>query len=169
MVKEPHVNPELKNDVQILSTSDKKILKILLNPNGRVSSDQLAKKTGLPRSTIQRRRIMLEKRFLQLDYKLKLEELGFRRIDFLISTQWGLTVTIGQALLKRNEVVYVGRSVGQHTIDLKAELIIKTNAELLDMLEIVKSMEGVRAVEWTEIVEILGQKKSIPSEIIDKM
>lgn len=169
MVKEPHVNPELKNDVQILSTSDKKILKILLNPNGRVSSDQLAKKTGLPRSTIQRRRIMLEKRFLQLDYKLKLEELGFRRIDFLISTQWGLTVAIGQALLKRNEVVYVGRSVGQHTIDLKAELIIKTNAELLDMLEIVKSMEGVRAVEWTEIVEILGQKKSIPSEIIDKM
>lgn len=169
MVKETPVNAELKDDVQILSTSDKKILKILLNPNGRVSSDQLAKKTGLPRSTIQRRRIMLEKRFLQLDYKLKLEELGFRRIDFLISTQWGLTVAIGQALLKRNEVVYVGRSVGQHTIDLKAELIIKTNAELLDMLEIVKSMEGVRAVEWTEIVEIIGQKKSIPSEIIDRM
>jgi DNA-binding Lrp family transcriptional regulator len=169
MVKEPHVNPELKNDVKILSTSDKKILKILLNPNGRVSSDQLAKKTGLPRSTIQRRRIMLEKRFLQLDYKLKLEELGFRRVDFLISTQWGLTVSIGLALLKRNEVVYVGRSVGQHTIDLKAELIIKTNAELLDMLEIVKSMEGVRAVEWTEIVETIGQKKSIPSEIIDRM
>ncbi len=169
MVKETYVNAILNDDVQILSTSDKKILKILLNPNGRVSSDQLAKKTGLPRSTIQRRRIMLEKRFLQLDYKLKLEELGFRRIDFLISTQWGLTVAIGQALLKRNEVVYVGRSVGQHTIDLKAELIIKTNAELLDMLEIVKSMEGVRAVEWTEIVEIIGQKKSIPSEIIDRM
>lgn len=169
MVKETYVNAILNDDVQILSTSDKKILKILLNPNGRVSSDQLAKKTGLPRSTIQRRRIMLEKRFLQLDYKLRLEELGFRRIDFLISTQWGLTVAIGQALLKRNEVVYVGRSVGQHTIDLKAELIIKTNAELLDMLEIVKSMEGVRAVEWTEIVEIIGQKKSIPSEIIDRM
>lgn len=156
-------------DSKILSLADKKILKVLLNPNGRVSSDQLAKKTGLPRSTVQRRRTMLEKRFLQLDYTLKLEELGFRRIDFLISTQYGMSVSVGENLLKRDEVVYVGRSVGQHTIDLKAELIIKSNAELLDLLEIVKAMEGVKNVEWTEIVKIIGRKKSIPSEIIDRM
>jgi len=66
-------------------------------------------------------------------------------------------------------VVYVGRSVGEHTIDLRAELIIKDNSELLDLLEVVKGMAGVREVEWTEIVKVLGRKRSIPSEIIDKM
>jgi hypothetical protein len=90
-------------------------------------------------------------------------------VDFLISTQNGKSISIGEELLKHDEVVYVGRSVGQHTIDLKAELIIKDNAELLDLLERVKAMDGVREVEWTEIVRIIGRKRSVPSEIIDKM
>lgn len=153
----------------VLSSVDKKILKILLEPNGRVTSDTLAKKLDLPRTTVQRRRLALEKRFLQFTYTLKLEELGFRRIDFLISTQSGKTTSIAQELLKRDEVVYVGRSVGQHTIDLKAELVIKDNVELLDLLEIVKGMEGVREVEWTEIIKVVGRKKSVPTGIIDRM
>ena len=152
-----------------LSSVDKKILKILLEPNGKITSDTLAKKLDLPRTTVQRRRLALEKRFLQLSYTLKLEELGFRRIEFLISTTSGKTMTIAKDLLKRDEIVYVGRSVGQHTIDLKAEMIIRDNGELLDMLEIVKAMEGVREVEWTEIVEVVGRKRSIPSSIIDRM
>ncbi len=153
----------------VLSVIDKKILKVLLNPNGRLTSEKLAEKLGLPRTTVQRRRRILEKRFLQFEYTLKLEELGFRRIEFLISTENGMSVSVGQGLLERDEVVYVGRSVGQHTIDLKAELIIKDNAELLDLLELVKGMTGVREVEWTEIVKVLGRKRSIPSEIIDRM
>lgn len=154
----------------ILSSVDKKILKILLEPNGKITSDMLAKKLDLPRTTVQRRRLLLEKRFLQFAYALNLEELGFRRVDLLISTESGKTVFIAQDLLKRDEVVYVGRSVGQHTIDLKAEIIIKDNdVELLDMLETVKGMVGVRDVKWTEIVKVVGRKKSIPSGIIDKM
>lgn len=153
----------------ILSSIDKKILKILLEPNGKITSDMIAEKLDLPRSTVQRRRLMLEKRFLQHNYTLKLEELGFRRIEFLISTEHGKTVPIAQDLLKRDEVVYVGRSVGAHTIDLKAELIIKDSAELLEILELVKGMAGVRDVEWTEIVKVVGRKKSIPVGIIDRM
>lgn len=153
----------------MLSTIDKKILKILLDPNGRITSELLAKKLGLPRTTVQRRRGLLEKRFLQFNYSLKLEDLGYRRIEFLISTERGKSVPIGQELLRRDEVVYVGRSIGQHTIDLKTELIVKDNSELLEMLEIVKAMDGVKEVEWTEIVKVIGKKKSIPSGIIDKM
>lgn len=153
----------------LLSPIDKKILKILLLPNGKITSDVLSKKLGIPRTTVQRRRLMLEKRFLHVVYTLKLEELGFRRIDFLISTQSGKTIDIAESLLERDEVVYVGRSVGQHTIDLKAEIIVKDNIELLDMLETVKAMDGVREVEWTEIIKVVGRKQSIPSSIIDKM
>ena len=87
----------------------------------------------------------------------------------MISTERGKSVPIGQELLRRDEVVYVGRSIGQHTIDLKTELIVKDNSELLEMLEIVKAMDGVKEVEWTEIVKVIGKKKSIPSGIIDKM
>jgi len=153
----------------VLSSVDKKILKILLEPNGKITSDTMAKKLDLPRTTVQRRRLALEKRFLQFTYTLKLDELGFRRIEFLISTQSGKTMSIAQDLLKRDEVVYVGRSVGQHTIDLKAELIVKDNVELLDLLEIVKAMDGVREVEWTEIIKVVGRKKSVPTGIIDRM
>jgi DNA-binding Lrp family transcriptional regulator len=152
-----------------LSSIDKQILKVLLNPNGKITSEMLAKELGLPRTTVQRRRRKLERRFLDLEYTLKLEELGFRRVDFLISTESGKSLSVGETLLKREEVVYVGRSVGQHTIDLKAELIIKDNAELIDLLELVKGLEGVREVEWTEIVKVIGRKRSIPSGIIDKM
>jgi hypothetical protein len=51
---------------------------------------------------------------------------------------------------------------------LRVETIVKDNAILLDLLEKVKGMDGVNDVVWSEIVKIVGQKKSIPSAIIDK-
>ena len=152
-----------------LTDIDKKILKVLLDPNGRVSSVGLEKKLGLPRSTIQRRRRHLEQAYLQFQYVLRLEHLRFRRVDLLIYTGGGATREIAQELLRRDEVVYVGRSIGEHTIDLRAEVIIEKNSELLDLLEAVKAMPSVRDVIWSEIVEVVGRKKSIPSSIIDRL
>jgi DNA-binding Lrp family transcriptional regulator len=152
-----------------LSQIDKKILKILLNPSDRISSHELAIKLGLPRTTIQRRRNYLEKHFLEFAYSLKLGELGYRRVDLLIYTGGGRTNAIAQKLLDRDEVVYVGKSIGERTIDLRAEVIIKDNAQLLDLMEDVKAMPSVRDVVWSEIVQIVGQKRSIPSSIIDAM
>ena len=64
-------------------------------------------------------------------------------------------------------MVYVGKSIGEHTIDLRAEIIVRDNAELLDVLE-EKAMEGVRDTVWSEIVHVIGKKRSIPSYIIDR-
>jgi DNA-binding Lrp family transcriptional regulator len=151
-----------------LSDIDKKILKILLNPpNGRPSSHAMAAKLGLPRTTVQRRRNYLEKNFLEFAYALKLKDLGFRRVDLLIYTGGGSTNAIAQKLLDRDEVVYVGKSIGEHTIDLRAEVIIKDNSQLLDLMEEVKAMISVKDVIWSEIVEIVGRKRSIPTSIID--
>jgi DNA-binding Lrp family transcriptional regulator len=158
-----------QNRLARLSDIDKKILKVLLEPNGKISSVQLEKKLGLPRTTIQRRRRHLEKVFLQFQYVLKLEHLAFRRVDLLIYTGGGATKEIAKKLLARDEVVYVGRSIGEHAIDLRAEVIIEKNKELLDLLEEVKAMPSVRDVIWSEIVEIMGKKMSIPSSIIDKL
>ena len=156
--------------IRKLSDIDKKLLKILLNPpNGRPSSHVLAAKLGLPRTTVQRRRNYLEKHFLEFAYALKLKDLGYRRIDLLIYTGGGSTNMIAEKLLERDEVVYVGKSIGEHTIDLRAEVIIKDNSQLLDMMEEVKGMPSVRDVIWSEIVEMVGRKRSIPSSIIDKL
>ena len=152
-----------------LSLVDKQILKILLEPEGGVSSRVLEEKLGIPRSTIQRRRRHLEQTYLQHTYSLNLEQLGYRRVDLLIFTGGGATSAIAHELLKRDEVVSVGRSIGEHTIDLRAEVIIKDNSELLGLLELVKGMPSVKDVIWSEIVDMIGQKRSVPSSIIDKL
>jgi DNA-binding Lrp family transcriptional regulator len=152
-----------------ISEIDKKILKILLEPSGKLSSVDLEKKLGIPRSTLQRRRRYLEQEFLEFRYVLRLERTGFRRVDLFIYTGGGTTDSIAQELLKRDEVVYVASSIGEHTIDLRAEIIVEDNSELLDILELVKGMPNVRDVIWSEIVEVLGRKQSVPSSIIDRL
>src|SRR5579872_5228979 len=108
---------------QVFSGVDKMILKSLLAPKGNVSSSVLAEKSGIPRSTIQRRRERLEKSCLDLSYSLELANLPCRRVDLLIYTGRGATLAIAKELLGLDEVVYVGRSIGEHTIDLRAEVI----------------------------------------------
>lgn len=164
------VSGNYNKDLRHLSTLDKEILKILLNPhNGKRSSEILSERTGSPISTIQRRRRQLEKEYLELSYTLIIEKFGWRRVDLLISTTSGKTDAIAKQLLTREEVVYVGKSIGEHTIDLRAEIIVKDNAELLDVLEEVKAMEGVRDTIWSEIVHVVGKKRSIPSYVIDRL
>ena len=66
-------------------------------------------------------------------------------------------------------MTYVGKSIGEHTIDLRIETIVKDNILLLDLLEKIKGMDGVNDVVWSEIVSVVGRKISIPSSIIDKI
>ena len=160
---------EGKPDVE-LSQLDRKLLKILLTPNGDLkSSRSLSAKLGIPITTIRRRRKRLESKFLKLNYVLDIEKFGWRRIDFFISTRSGMVNAVANKLVELNDVTYVGKSIGEHTIDLRVETIVKDNAVLLDLLENIKGLEGVNDVVWSEIVSVVGRKISIPSSIIDKI
>ena len=150
-----------------LSTTDKKLLKILLYPNGRVSSKTIAKRLGIPATTVQRHRRRLEREILKQNYDIDVTKFGWHNVGFLIATESGKTDLIGKTLLKRDEVTYVGKSIGQHTIDLRVETILQDNSEILRMMELLKATEGIKEVVWTEIVEVVGRKSSIPNEIID--
>jgi DNA-binding Lrp family transcriptional regulator len=152
-----------------LSEVDKTILKDLLSPNGRKSSLSLANGLGIPLTTIQRRRKRLEKEFLESNYSLNLDKFGWRRVDFFISTKNGKNDDVAIDLFGLNEVTFVGKSIGAHTIDLRAETIIKGNEQLLDLLEKIKGMGGVTDAIWSEIVKVIGKKRSIPSNIIDQL
>ncbi len=159
-----------------LSVVDKKILKILLAPDGKkrthvvasAASDAIiAAELRVPLSVVKKSRMSLEEDFLELIYSMKLASLGYRRVDFLISTGRGLAASIAEELMKINGIVRVGQSIGEPTIDLRAELIIKDNGELLELLEQVKAIDGVRNVVWSEIVKVVGDKGSVPAGIID--
>lgn len=67
------------------------------------------------------------------------------------------------------KITYVGKTIGENTIDLRVEAIVKDNSVLLNLLEQIKEMEGVKDVVWSEIVSVVGRKISIPSFIIDKI
>jgi DNA-binding Lrp family transcriptional regulator len=162
--------PELRKTEALLSEVDKAILKVLLDvDDGKRSSILLSKKLGVPQTTILRRRKRMEKEFLDISYSLNLEKFGWRRIDLLISTRNGKTDSVAKQLLSNDDVVYVGKSIGEHTIDLRAEIIIKDNSQLLEVLEKVKAMDGVNDTIWSEIVKVVGRKRSIPKHIIDML
>lgn len=158
-----------KSDVD-LSSLDRDLLKILLQPNGDLkSSKSLSDKLRIPITTVRRRRKRLERSFLKLHYILDIEKFGWRRVDFFIAIKNGMVNAVANKLLDSDEVTYVGKSIGEHTIDLRVETIVKDNASVLDILEKIKAMEGVNDVVWSEIVSVVGKKISIPSSILDKI
>ena len=153
-----------------ISELDRKLLKILLMPNGdSKSSKSLSAKLGIPITTVRRRRKRLEDKFLKINYVLDISKFGWKRIDFFISIRNGMVDAVAKKLLDIDDVTYVGKSIGEHTIDLRIETIVKDNASILDHLETIKAMDGVNDVVWSEIVRVVGKKISIPISIIDKI
>ena len=100
---------------------------------------------------------------------MDIEKFGWKRVDFFISIRNGMVNAVANKLLDSDEVTYVGKSIGEHTIDLRVETIVRDNASILDILEKIKAMDGVQDVVWSEIVSVVGKKISIPSSIIDKI
>ena len=100
---------------------------------------------------------------------MDIEKFGWRRVDFFISISNGKVNTVANNLLDSDEVTYVGKSIGEHTIDLRVETIVKDNSTVLDILGKIKAMDGVNDVVWSEIVSVVGRKISIPGSIIDKI
>jgi DNA-binding Lrp family transcriptional regulator len=163
------VSRSLAKQETSISELDRKLLKILLMPNGdSKSSKSLSAKLGIPITTVRRRK-RLEDIFLKINYVLDIEKFGWKRIDFFISIRNGMVDAVAEKLLDINEVTYVGKSIGEHTIDLRTETIVKDYASILDHLETIKAMDGVNDVVWSEIVRVVEKKISIPLSIIDKI
>ena len=102
----------------------------------------MSRKLEISMTTLQRRRKRLEKEFLEEDYTFLLKKFGWRRVDFFISTSGGKTDVLANELLSLNQVTAVGKSIGEHTIDLRVETIVKDNHEILDLLETLQAMDG---------------------------
>ena len=47
----------------------------------------------------------------------------------LIATEGGATISVGKELLEREDVIFAARTIGEHTIDLRVETLIKDNGQ----------------------------------------
>src|SRR5579864_7579313 len=102
-----------------LSEIDGKILRLLLGSEGKMPTHEISLELGVPLSTVQRARKRLESEYLLKTYALDPMKFGYRKVDLLIYTTGGATIELGKELLKRDEVVYAARTIGEHTIDLR--------------------------------------------------
>jgi len=155
-------------DKKRLSEVDKKIIRALVASRGRISSLTLSRELDIPLTTVQRRRKRLESEFLEHAYSLKIEAVGWRKANLLISTA-GRARAVGAALLTHDHVIRLCRSIGDHSIDLHAEIIFKDNKELLSIIEWIKAIDDVREVVWTEPVDELGNASANVPDVILRM
>ncbi|HVX02276.1 MAG TPA: Lrp/AsnC family transcriptional regulator, partial [Nitrososphaera sp.] len=152
-----------------LSEIDRRILRILAAPDGKASSlKKMSERLGIPQTTLQRRKKRLEE-FISRQCYLNLSKFGWRKVDFLISTNSGKTMEVAKTLLQREEITYVSRNIGERTIDLRIKAIVRSKTEIASLLEIIKGIEGVRDAMWTETVQIIGRKDQIPDSIISQL
>jgi len=152
--------PERMNMYSQLSQLDRKMLKLLVDSEGAVTTHELSQQLGVPLSTVQRRRKRLEEAYLVKNYSLDPTKFGYMRIDLLIYTEGGTTIDIAKELLKREDGTSVSRTIGEQNIDLRGEAFVKDNGVLLDLLEQDRAMKGVRDVVWVEVIETMGRKSS---------
>ena len=79
-----------------LSNLDRRLLKLLLESEGGISSLELSRQLNIPVSTVKRRRNHLEEEYILKQYSLNPLKFGYRRIDLLIYTGGGETLEVAR-------------------------------------------------------------------------
>jgi hypothetical protein len=121
-------------------------------------------------TTVQRRRKRLESDLVERNYLLKAERLGWRTATLYITSENGSSIAIGKKILEMNEMVSsVMRNMGENDMDIRVELFFRTNIELASILELIKSIKGVRNVVWSESIELIGKNDGCYQKIIDSL
>lgn len=164
----PKSETEVALEPPILSSADKKILKSLIASSCNVSSLTLSRDLGIPLSTVQRRRKRLEANLIETMYHLKLEKFGWRNATLFVTTASASAKQIGEEIMSWDkEVISAKRCMGENSADLQIEIIFRTNKELCDIMERVKSIEGVRNVSWSESIESIGRNTTFYERIVE--
>jgi DNA-binding Lrp family transcriptional regulator len=163
----PKSDAESALEPPILSNADKKILKSLIASSCNVSSLTLSRDLNIPLSTVQRRRKRLEASLIETVYQLKLDKFGWRNATLFVATASTSARTIGAEMMSwEKEVVAVKRCMGENSADLQIDILFKSNRELCDIIERVKTIEGVTNVSWSESIETLGRNTSFYERVI---
>ena len=153
------------------SNSPKQVSKLLDNINIKIVSElvretdisslSLAKKLDIPLSTLQRRRARIEKAILRKKYTFNYKAFGGRVGDLIVNVDKGKSKEVAQGLLKnyKNNVVSCDTRINSmHNVS--ARIIYKNTEELFHLIENIKTTDYVTGVQWSEMVEIVGDNNS---------
>lgn len=149
-----------------LPKHDAEVLQNLLASRAAIASQLLSEKLGISPKAAERAPNEGEDGYLAIKYSSTLDKYGLRQVELLISTGGGKTMAVGRELLKRDQVAYVARTIGQFNIDLRAEVFVQNGEELIDIIEAVKAMDGVKDMVWSEVIEVVGRKNQIPTKTL---
>ena len=153
-----------KTDLQMDDTNIKIVNSLMSNPNRR--SKDLAKELGIPMSTMQRRRTLLERTILIKKYSVDVRELGWRTADLFIFAARGFSESVAKALLSHPNVIATSIRVGDPEINVAAEVYYKDTGELHSLLEQTRAMNHVKSVEWSEVVHTMDKSTKV---MLDKV
>lgn len=150
-----------------LSPVDKKILYHFFSRHGNVTSLSLSKELGVPLSTVQRRKKRLEDALIDISYSPRLEKLGWCTASLLILAG-GNVSELGRVILEVSDrVLSATRIIGRDDADIMAQVAFRTNSELMSLIDQVKEKEGVRAVSWSEVVELIGTNAASYLQVLE--
>jgi DNA-binding Lrp family transcriptional regulator len=141
------------------SISIKIISELVKDPN--ISSQSLSKKLGIPLSTIQRRRARIEKAILKKTYSFNYKAFGGRVGDLIINVDKGKSKEVAENVLKKytnNVVLCDTRINSMHNVSV--HVVYKSTEELYRLIESIKTMDYVNTLEWSEMVEVIGDNNS---------
>jgi DNA-binding Lrp family transcriptional regulator len=156
----------------LLAFVDDVNLKIIeeLVKNPSIRSSSLATKLQIPLSSLQRRRTKLEKSVLIKTYHIDLKRSGGKMGDIVINVDKGRSREVATNILKKykSNVMNVSTRINsEHNV--AAQIIYEDTAELHNLLENIKSIPYVTSLQWSEIVEIIGDNSpSVISTFFNK-
>jgi DNA-binding Lrp family transcriptional regulator len=167
----PRLSTTANANNRVSYPSSKQVLKLLDNINIKIVSElvrqpdisslALAKKLDIPLSTLQRRRARIEKAILKKTYDFNYKAFGGRIGDLIVNVDKGKSKEVAQNLLKKyknNVISCFTRINSQHNVS--AHVVFKDTEELYELIESIKTMPYVTGVNWSEMVEMIGDNNS---------
>ena len=139
---------------------DKSIIKELVR-DADFKSAEISSKYKIPLSTVQRRRMKLERSVIKKDYKIDIQGLGVRTANLLIGVGKGGSEDIAGKIIQKHKknVMSTTLVVGNPQVNLSADVYYKNSTELHNLLEDIKSMPNVNYIEWYEIVRVVEDNR----------
>ncbi len=159
---EPASDNDIKDNIKPQRLSrliDDVNLKIIdeLVKNPSITSSSLATTLEIPLSSLQRRRAKIEKYILNKSYQINLRSIAGKIGEVVINVDRGKSREVAKQILKRfkNNVMSVSTRINaEHNV--AAQIMFTDTAELHNLLENIKLMQFVTNLQWSEVVEIIG-------------
>ena len=150
-----------KGLLKLVDDINLKIIEELIK-NPSTSSMSLATKLGIPLSSLQRRRTKLEKSLLIKAYHIDLKASGGKMGDIVVNVDKGKSRVVATNILKnyKSNVMNVSTRINsEHNV--AAQILYNNTAELHNILESIKSIPYVTSLQWSEMVEMIGDNSPL--------